>query len=491
MSVRVRYAPSPTGLQHIGGVRSALFNYFFARTQGGSFILRIEDTDQNRYEPESLQDLYDTFEWLGITWDEGPVVGGKHGPYVQSERTQIYRDYAVQLITDGHAYECFCTSERLEELRKNQSAEKKSFGYDRHCRNLSANEVSELKSQGLPSVVRFKVPLDGTTRMSDLLLGDVDRKNEDINPDPVLLKSDGYPTYHLANVIDDHMMEITHILRAQEWIPSGPLHVLLYAAFGWSAPVFCHLPMVMGSDGHKLSKRHGSTSLRDFRMQGYLPEAIINYITLLGWSYDETREFFTKDELEHLFSLDKLNKAPAVFDYKKLDWFNGQYIRLKSETELAGLLLPILIRDGLLPESPDSHSLEILERSIPLVRERLRVLDDVTSVLRFVFSEIESYDPGELIPKRLDRAGTISILDKARMLLAGFEDRSDEENEELFRSEAEEAGIKLGDLLMPVRVAATGTRVSPPLFGSLRLLGEPTVLDRIDRAIAFLKNEVQ
>ena len=491
MSVRVRYAPSPTGLQHIGGVRSALFNYFFARSQGGTFVLRVEDTDRTRYADESLQDLYDTFEWLGIGWDEGPKVGGEFGPYVQSERTEIYRAQVAKLVESGHAYECFCSSERLEELRKRQAADKQSFGYDRHCRNLTDEQVSSYREQGIQPVVRFKVPFEGSTQMNDLLLGEIERKNEDINPDPVLLKSDGFPTYHLANVVDDHLMGITHILRAQEWIPSGPLHVLLYEAFGWEPPVFCHLPMVMGSDGHKLSKRHGSTSVRDFRAQGYLPEAIINYVTMLGWSYDDSREFFSKEELEKLFSLDRLNKAPAVFDYKKLDWFNGQYIRMKSDEELYEMLLPILIRDGLLEPQPDEASLAILKESIPLVRERLRVLDDVSEVLRFAYVEVGSYDPKELIPKRLDRVRTIEALEAARGLLGGFEERKDEENEELFRAKADELGMKMGDLMMPIRVAATGTRVSPPLFGSLRLLGEQKVLGRVDRAIAFLQSEVE
>ena len=488
MSVRVRYAPSPTGLQHIGGVRSALFNYFYARSEGGTFVLRIEDTDQTRFDSDSLEDLYDTFEWLGIQWDEGPKVGGAYGPYVQSERIQLYRDHARKLLDSGHAYECFCTPERLEQVRKGSGGE---AGYDRPCRNLTREEIERLRASGIIPVVRLKIPLEGSTRLHDLLLGDIDRKNEDINPDPVLLKSDGYPTYHLANVVDDHLMEITDVLRAQEWIPSGPLHVQLYQAFGWEAPRFCHLPMVMGSDGQKLSKRHGSTSVRDFREQGYLPEAIINYVSLLGWSYDDSREFFTKGELEKMFSLDRLNKAPAVFDYKKLEWFNGQYIRLKSESELTELLLPILERDGLVPARPTAVALEKLAALIPLVRERLHVLNDISEMSRFVFSEIGDYGAAELIPKRLDRDRTIAALRAGRELLSDFETRSNEETEELFRAKAEEMGMKLGDLLMPLRVAVTGTRVSPPLFGSLRLLGAQTALERVDRAIALLQNEVK
>jgi len=491
MSVRVRYAPSPTGLQHIGGVRSALFNYFFARSQGGKFILRIEDTDRSRSTDESLQDLYQTFEWLGIQWDEGPRVGGEHGPYVQSERVELYRNHVEKLLDEEKAYECYCSAERLEAVRKSQAASKSSAaGYDRHCRNLTESEREDFRSQGIEPVIRFKIPLEGSTRLEDMLLGQIDRRNEDINPDPVILKSDGFPTYHLANVVDDHLMEITHVLRAQEWIPSGPLHVLLYDAFGWQPPKFCHLPMVMGSDGQKLSKRHGSTSVREFREQGYLPEAIINYVTLLGWSYDESREFFTREELEELFSLDRLNKAPAVFDYKKLEWFNGQYIRRKTERELIDLLLPILQRDGVLPPDPDEDSMQRLHALMPLVRERLHVLNDISEVARFAFIEITEYEAGELVPRRLDRERTIEVLETGRTLLLEFDRRTNEEIEELFRAKAEEMGVKLGDMLMPVRVAVTGTKVSPPLFGSLRVLGDRTVLERIDRAIAFLRNEV-
>ena len=302
--MRVRYAPSPTGLQHIGGVRTALFNYFFAKSQGGEFILRIEDTDRERYSDESLQDLYDTFKWLDIEWDEGPDKGGEYGPYVQSERFELYRKYAGQLISQGKAYKCYCTSERLEALRTEQQKDKKSHqGYDRHCRDLTAEQQAEYEAQGIKPVIRFKIPLDGKTVFHDVLLGDVKRKNSDISPDPVLIKSDGFPTYHLANIIDDHFMKITHIMRAQEWLPSGPLHILLYQAFEWDPPVYCHLPMVMGKDGQKLSKRHGSTSLRDFIASGYLPEAIINYISLIGWSYDDSREFFDKEDLKNCLCL--------------------------------------------------------------------------------------------------------------------------------------------------------------------------------------------
>ncbi len=486
MSVRVRYAPSPTGLQHIGGVRSALFNYFFARANRGAFVLRIEDTDQGRYSDEALQDLYDTFAWLGVRWDEGPDCGGPFAPYVQSARSAIYREHAMRLLAEGKAYECFCSEARLDRIRRIQTANKMAPGYDRHCRSLSAAEIAESRAEGIKPVIRFKVPLEGGTTMHDVLLGDIERKNEDINPDPVLLKSDGFPTYHLANVVDDHLMEISHILRAQEWVPSAPLHVLLYESFGWTPPIYCHLPMVMGSDGQKLSKRHGSTSVREFRDAGYLPEAVINYVSLLGWSYDDTREFFSTSDLERLFTLDRLNKAPAVFDYKKLDWFNGHYIRMKSDEELAELVVPVLKRDGVLAENPQASELALVREAMPLIKERMRVLNDASGLLRFLFAEPAEYPAEELVPKKLDAKGARAALGEVAGLLDGLASRSEEEAERLFRGKADEMGVKLGDLLMPVRVAVTGSRVSPPLFGSIRLLGIEKTRSRIERAMSLL-----
>jgi glutamyl-tRNA synthetase len=487
MSVRVRYAPSPTGLQHIGSARTALFNYFFARSQGGRFILRIEDTDRERYHDEALQDIYDTYEWLGIRWDEGPDVGGPYGPYFQSERFELYRKYAEQLVESGHAYYCYCSSERLENLRQEQEKTKGGVsGYDRHCRNLTEAQREQYRAQGITPVIRFKIPLDGATSFEDILLGTIERKNTDISPDPVLIKSDGFPTYHMANVVDDHLMEITHILRAQEWIPSGPLHVLLYRAFGWEPPKYCHLPMVMGSDGHKLSKRHGATSVREFRNAGYLPEALINYISLLGWSSADDREFYTKEEIAEIFTLERLNKAPAVFDYKKLEHFNGVYIRQKTDEELAALVLPFLQRDGLVGGTPSDDELHLVRGSIPIIRERLRFLSDAPELVRFLFREIESYNLEDVIPKKTTAVETLGYLEAAEGLLDGLAERSDEENERLFREKAEELGTKLGNLLMPVRVAITGTRVSPPLFESLRLLGTDRTKARIAKVKALL-----
>lgn len=471
MSVRVRYAPSPTGLQHIGGVRTALFNYFFARSMGGSFILRIEDTDQGRYNDESLQDLYDTLNWLGIQWDEGPDRDGGYGPYVQSERFDLYREKAEELLKSGKAYPCFCSSERLDQLRKEQKAAKKDFGYDRKCRDLDPAEAEKRIQAGEPYVIRLMVPFEGKVSFKDEILGEISRRNSDVSPDPVIVKSDGFPTYHLANVIDDHFMKITHVLRAQEWIPSTPLHVLLYQAFGWEAPVFCHLPMVMGKDGSKLSKRHGSTSVRDFRTGGYLPEALMNYVSLLGWAYDDSREFFTREELEELFSLKKLNKSPAVFDYRKLDWFNGQYIRKMDEKALKDLLIPILAEDKVISDPPSEDELKIFHGAFPIIKERLKLLTDVTPLLNFLYKDLGEYDIALAIPKKMDAQSTLKALEIDSAILDVMGEKSHEEIEELFKQKAEENEMKLGQLMQPLRIAITGSPISPPLLESIELLG--------------------
>ncbi len=483
MSVRVRYAPSPTGFQHIGGVRTALYNYLFARSQGGRFILRIEDTDRERYTEEAVQDIYDTFGWLGLRWDEGPDVGGPNGPYFQSKRLSTYTERAAELLRTGHAYRCYCTPERLSKLRQEQAAAKSGQGYDRHCRNLDDAERRRLEAAGGPSVVRLKVPLEGSTTFTDALLGDITVENADINPDPVLIKSDGFPTYHMANVVDDHLMQITHILRAQEWLPSAPLHVILYRAFGWEPPKLCHLPMVMGKDGQKLSKRHGATNVREFRRLGYLPEALLNYVALVGWSYDDSREFFTLAELERLFDLSKINKSPAVFDYQKLEWFNGSYIRKKTPEELACLMQPVLAEAGF---PVDAERLRLIA---PLVQERVTLLSKIPDMVRFLFVEPADPRAEDLIPKKTEPARALEALKRADALLGEVSDLG-EEAETRFRALAGELGMKLGDLLMPVRIAVTGSNVSPPLFASIKAMGVGRARARMARAISILAQQI-
>ncbi len=493
--VRVRYAPSPTGLQHIGGVRTALFNYLFARSSSGNFILRIEDTDRVRSEERYIQDLFESLEWLGIQADEGPeeygFPGGAYGPYIQSQRTGLYRQHVRQLLDQGKAYHCFCSTERLVWLRREQECSKSRLqGYDRHCRGLEAAEVQRRLAQGQSHVVRFALPQEGSTTFSDLLLGDIKRANSDINPDPVILKADGFPTYHLANVIDDHLMQISHVLRAQEWLSSGPLHLLLYRAFGWVPPKFCHLPMVMGKDlatGKlaKLSKRHGSTSLIEFRKGGYLREALTNYIALLGWAYDDSREFFSLGELEQCFDLTRLSRSPATFDYQKLEWFNGQYIRQRSISQLKEELAPLWQEQlpevyAKLPAEKFSKSLDWI---LPLLQERLKFLCDAPAMAAYFFARPEYREPELALPKKHSPTQAAEILALGRRVLERLlaelgQSWQDFEGllqvkqgwEAAFREAAGEAGIKMGALMQPLRYAITGSKTSPPLLESMLIL---------------------
>jgi glutamyl-tRNA synthetase len=485
MNVRVRYAPSPTGLQHIGGVRTALFNYFYAKSTGGKFILRVEDTDRVRTTPEAVKDLYETLEWLGITWDEGPDKDGPFSPYVQSERFALYAEYAQKLVDDGKAYKCYCSTERLDQMRAEQEKEKKPIGYDRRCRHLTPEQRAEFEKSGIKPVIRFAVPLEGVTTLDDVLLGRIDRANIDISPDPVLLKADGFPTYHLANVIDDHLMEISHILRAQEWIPSGPLHVLLYAAFGWTPPVYCHLPMVMGTDGQKLSKRHGATSVLEFRKAGYLPAALLNYVSLLGWSFDGQTDLLSKEQLEKSFCLENLSKAPGIFDYKKLEWFNGMYIRAATPSSLGQMIRPWLVEAGILePQAGPSEA--VFQAAIPLIQERIKLLSEAPDAMRFFFAD-PVFDPATACFKKTDAATTASAAQAGLAILESSWDLPDEELEHKLFAKAEELGHKVAVLMMPLRVGVTGSSASPPLLPCYRILGKETVLRRVNNLIQQLQ----
>jgi glutamyl-tRNA synthetase len=503
VNIRDRYAPSPTGLQHIGGIRTALFNYLFARSKGGTFVLRLEDTDRSRSDESFVQNLYDTFSWLGLRWDEGPDIGGPFAPYTQSSRSALYKKYADELISRGLAYYCFCTSERIEKVRQERGADKSAAaglsGYDRHCRDIPPEEALSRAAAGEAHTIRLKIPLEAATRFNDYLLGVIEWKNDDVNPDPVLLKSDGFPTYHLANVVDDHLMEITHVMRAQEWLASTPLHVIMYKSFGWEPPEYCHLPMVMGQDGKKLSKRHGATSIDEFRKQGYLPEALLNYVALLGASYEEgscpsghgrpegRTDIFSLQELEKLFSIDKLNKAPAIFDYKKLEWFNGQYIRMKSDEELAALCLPSSVEAGLFGvkgTEPTTEQRKTFTAAMPLIRERLTFINEAPEKIAYLFSTPSLPAAEEFIPKKGDLAETARLLRLARDMVSPLANAADDPSAEAYiKEQAEKAAVKLGDLMMPLRVAITGSRVSPPLFGSLRILGAQQSLARVEKAL--------
>ncbi|MGB9561737.1 MAG: glutamate--tRNA ligase, partial [bacterium] len=382
MEYRVRFAPSPTGSPHVGNIRSAILNWLFARHYNGSFILRIEDTDRERYTEEGVKAILDGLKWIGLYWDEGPELGGPFGPYIQSERLEIYQRCAQYLVERGYAYYCTCTKERLEEVRKEQMAKGIPPRYDRHCRDLGIKG-----SPGDPDkVIRFKIPYTGNTKFNDIIRGEISFSNALLD-DFVILKSDGYPTYHLANIVDDHLMKITYVMRAEEWIPSTGKHILLYNAFGWKPPKFAHLSVILGPDKSKLSKRHGASSIIEFREMGYLPDALFNYLSLIGWSPKENREIFSRDELIQMFDLSGLNPSSGVFDINKLKWMNGEYIRMMKVDELVEVSMPFLKK-----RSWDRFPHEYLIKVYTLMQERLKLITDIYELGYYFFEDPHVYD---------------------------------------------------------------------------------------------------
>jgi glutamyl-tRNA synthetase len=474
--VRVRIAPSPTGYFHVGSARTALFNWLFAQHNDGKFIVRVEDTDRTRYNPEAVVDMVTSLHWLGLDWDEGPEVGGDYGPYYQSERLDLYQHYANQLIESGQAYECYCSPERLATVREAQRQAKQDIGYDRHCRHLTAAQRAEYKAQGITPVVRLKVPLEGQTSFHDVLYGSISVENQTLD-DLVLLKSDGFPTYHLGVVVDDHAMAISHIMRGDEWLPSVPKHILLYNALDWEIPVFAHMPLILAPTGKgKLSKRHGGVEIRDFRRQGYLPEAMINYLARLGWSYDDKTEIFSRDELIRCFDLSGVNSSPARFSYERLEWMNGYYIRQLETLDLAGRVVPFMVDAGFDVTATD------MEPIVPLIQERLKTLSEVVERTDFFFEDELQYDANLLVGKKMTAAESHAALRKTRQTLSGLPDFRAETLEPPMRELVDGLGLKAGQLFGIVRVAVTGKKVAPPLFETMMVLGRRCCLERMDKA---------
>lgn len=493
---RLRFAPSPTGELHIGGLRTALFNWLYARHTGGQFILRIEDTDQSRFDPNSLENLKQGLRWLGLEWDEGPEVGGPFAPYTQSERQPLYQQYAEQLIEQGHAYRCYCTTERLEEMRAEQRKNKQPMGYDRHCRYLSDEERAANEAAGLPSVVRFAIPTEGTTTFPDLLRGEVVTQNDKLQ-DYVILKSDGMPTYHLAVVVDDHFMEITHVIRTEEWLPTAPLHKHIYDALGWEMPVFIHAPVILDPGGKgKMSKRKKVVGgkeylvhVHDFIAAGYVPEAMFNFLTRVGWSYDGETEVFDRDEAIRLFDVKDISPAAAAMNYDKLEWLNGLYIREMDEAKLKTYLIPFISRDlGITQEMLEQDNR--LDMLIPLIKERINFLTEASEKVDWAFASAEEItypEPKLLIGRKLDAPQSVSVLQTGLELLRAAEPFDHETLEAIFREAAADMDVKVGSFFAPFRVAITGKTVSPPLFESMVVLGRDEVLVRVQNAIAALK----
>jgi glutamyl-tRNA synthetase len=483
MTIRTRYAPSPTGDPHLGNIRTALFDWLLARRYGGQFILRIEDTDQARYVEGGAENLMAALRWLGLDWDEGPDVGGAFGPYVQSQRLHVYQEHAERLVASDWAYRCFCSPERLDAVRKAQQERKEPPRYDRRCRGLSAEALAAAAAGGATPVIRFKTPLSGETPTHDVLRGEVVFQNATLD-DFVILKSDGYPTYHLAAMVDDHLMDITHVIRGDEWLPSAPRHFLIYQAFGWTPPLFAHVSRVLGADRAKLSKRHGAHSVLEYRDQGYLPDALVNFLALLGWSLDDRTDIIPRQTLIENFSLERLLPNPAVFNADKLLWLNGIYIREMPDDELADAVLPFLERRL---GRPADHGL--LMRVIPIVKERIKLLSEIVEMADFFFTDGDlAYDAETLLGKKYagNPAAAREALERVVLAAEGDEEWTHEALESAVRPLAKELGVKAGDLFGLVRVAVTGRAAAPPLFETMEVLGREKTLGRLRSAVARL-----
>ncbi len=487
--IRVRFAPSPTGHMHLGSARTALYDYLVAKNLGGKFILRIEDTDVQRYVPEAEKEMIAGLKWLGIQYDEGPDIGGPYGPYRQSEKKMIYQEFAEKLVNSGHAFYCFCTSEHLAKVREEQLTNKKNLHYDGTCRNLGIEEAKKRIENGEKYVIRFKTPLDGITTVRDHLRGEISINNSQID-DAILVRSDGWGLYHLTAMVDDHLMKITHVIRGSEWLPSLPLHALICRAFGWDEPVWVHLSVFLKPSGKgKMSKRETAEEIKDghsFFIKdladlGYIPEGVVNWIALMGWSLDDKSEFFTMKDLETNFSLDRLNPSPAAINYTKLDYFNGLHIRNLTDRDLAERLLPFFKRAGV------NASVEKLIRIAPILKERLPTLDEAIPMAAFFFKDEILYAKEDLIQKGLTKENSLLILEKSLSEIQKNQRIEKDKTEPVLRAFGEENGFSAGQVFGTLRVAITGQKVSPPLFETMEIIGIDIVKKRIRNAIQIVK----
>ncbi len=485
MTVRVRFAPSPTGFVHIGSLRTALYNYLYAKQQGGQYILRIEDTDQTRYVEGAIENMIEAMAWAGIEHDEGAVLEngkivqkGEYGPYIQSERLDIYKEHINQLLETGHAYYCFCSKERLDALRESQKESGETGKYDGKCRSVSLDEARKRVANGEPHVIRLKLPQNYDIKFHDVVRGHVTVNTEDLD-DQVLMKTDGYPTYHFAVVVDDYLMGITHVIRGEEWVPSTPKHVYLYEAFGWKAPEFVHLPNILNKDKKKLSKRQGDVAAEDFRKKGYLPEGLVNYLALIGWSPEDNQELFTMDELIEKFSLERVSKSGGVFDLDKLNWMNGHYIREASSEILADLAIPHLAQAGYIKEEEVVSKKDWIIDMMTVLKDRLSYVGEVKEKASLFF--ITAIEPED------DEAKNILRMEHLPHLIEAFSgkiqegDIIDEEFvKKTFKAIQKETGYKGKNLFMPIRVVLTGAVHGPDLPLIMKVLGKQTILSRIE-----------
>jgi len=486
---RVRFAPSPTGKTHLGSGRTALYNYLLARQTSGQFVLRIEDTDQKRYVPGAEEELISSLHWLGLDPDEGPGIGGPYTPYRQSDRKDIYLEHAQRLIETGHAYCCFCTQKRLARVREEQRQGKLPIKYDGTCRRLSPDEVAARLNSGDSHVIRFKMPLTGGITIHDHLRGDITVENSSLD-DYVIVKSDGLALYHLAAMVDDHLMNITHVIRGSEWLPTFPLHAHIIRSFGWEEPTWVHLSIFLKPSGKgKMSKRDSaqvikdghSVFLDDLMEMGYIPEAVVNWIALMGWSYDDHTEFFTLPDLVEKFTLDRLNPAPAAINFSKLDHFNGLHIRSLEVADLSNRLRPFFEKAGFQVDE------ETLLKITPLIQERMVTLEDAPEKAGFFFRDQVNPQPEELIGKNMTPAGSARAASRSYQVLDSLPDITSGSTEDPLRALAEELELKVGQLFGILRVAVTGQKVSPPLLESMEIIGKEKVLARIQDAFRILR----
>ncbi len=476
-NVRVRFAPSPTGSLHLGNTRTAIFNWLFARHTGGKFILRIEDTDKERSTPESVNSIFESLRWFGLDWDEGPDVGGDFGPYYQMQRLDKYKKYIDILIKKNMIYPCFCTTERLAEMRHQMQKQKLPPRYDGKCRNLSKEEIEHLTSRGIKHVLRFKVPTAGTTEFKDLIHGKISIENSVLD-DFVIVKSNAGPTYNFACVVDDIEMKITHVIRGDDHISNTPKQIAIYKALGINSPEFAHIPLILGTDKAKLSKRHGAASPLEYRDMGYLSHALLNFLILLGWAPGDNREVMSRDEIIESFSIEKINDRNAVFDSQKLDWMNGLYIRKMPLGELADIAMEELKKANIIKDI-DACNIGKVFKVVGLIQERLKKFSEIPQLINYFFNEpIYEEKP---VRKFLKKDGIPEMLQELRKVIEGIKSFDIETLESVVREFIEKKELKAGQVIHPVRVALTGRAASPPIFDVMQALGKQTCLKRIKK----------
>ena len=490
--VRVRFAPSPTGFVHIGSLRTALYNYLFAKKMGGKYILRVEDTDRTRLVDGAIENMLNAMKWAGVNHDEGVMLDdngnvvqkGEYGPYIQSERLDIYKKYIQELLDNGKAYYCFCTKERLDEVREKQKEAGETPRYDGHCRDLTQEEIDAKIAAGEPYVIRLRLPENHVIKFTDLVRGETEFNTNDLD-DQVLIKTDGFPTYHFAVVVDDHLMKITHVIRGEEWVSSTPKHVYLYEAFGWEAPKFVHLPNILNKEKKKLSKRHGDVAVEDFKKKGYLPEGLVNYVALVGWSPEENKEIFSMEELEQAFSIERVSKSGGVFDTEKLNWVNQHYMKDADDAMLTDLAIPFLVEAGFVTEEEAKEKYDFLKGMVSVLKEKLQDVKEITDHASIFFGdtvELETEECGEFL--KLEHIPT--LVDALIEKLSNMEVLDEASAKAMLKEIQKEHGIKGKNLFMGSRISLTGQMHGPDLNKIMEVIGKETCLNRLN----YVKNNI-